>query len=496
MATNGSYFDFVINHDVYVLAIEAGVNNLYDIKAITTPSLAMDHNGSISHRYRGYKTTLVNRDGFERVETPDTRAIVLGGSVNHFAWTPGCKVTFDAWGEYGGKDRTWNSLLPYLRKSATYHDDGGLHPAELRKIGPGSGPTHISHAEALDDLQPLRNVLTNAHIYDGEMNGLTHCVDTVYNGQRHGSWLFVKDKPNVTILPLARSKNLIIDETERVCKGVSVCLPFREEREFYTRREVILSEGVFGTPKLLMLSGICPAAKLAKHGITKLVDLSTMDDYILRKGPRHDAAVATYKQSRIGPVVSNAAYRKAKTERGGQDSIAPYGQLHLELDFIALFGDAFQWYASPPTEGNYFTVVVDLVRPVSEPGCVTLESADPLAHPRISADFFADSEAFKDLVVAEYPPQTKMPLGSDEETRRAILERCQTSFHPVGRRRCRGVLLVDPKFKFMGLESACGQLEFIPVIPDCRIQDSVYMVWERCADLVKEAHGDLYYGLS
>ncbi|KAL4986006.1 hypothetical protein BDW68DRAFT_189194 [Aspergillus falconensis] len=473
MATNGSYFDFVIVGGG-TAGGAAGVNNLYDIKAITTPSLAMDHNGSISHRYRGYKTTLVNRDGFERVETPDTRAIVLGGSVNHFAWTPGCKVTFDAWGEYGGKDWTWNSLLPYLRKSATYHDDGGLHPAELRKIGPGSGPTHISHAEALDDLQPLRNVLTNA------WNAMGQSITDIST----------MDKPNVTILPLARSKNLIIDETERVCKGVSVCPPFREEREFYTRREVILSEGVFGTPKLLMLSASpVPFVLLVKDGYS-------MDDYILRKGPRHDAAVATYKQSRIGPVVSNAAYRKAKTERGGQDSIAPYGQLHLELDFIALFGDAFQWYASPPTEGNYFTVVVDLVRPVSEPGCVTLESADPLAHPRISADFFADSEAFKDLVVAEYPPQTKMPLGSDEETRRAILERCQTSFHPVGRRRCRGVLLVDPKLKFMGLESACGQLEFIPVIPDCRIQDSVYMVWERCADLVKEAHGDLYYSLS
>ena len=32
----------------------------------------------------------------------------------------------------------------------------------------------------------------------------------------------------------------------------------------------------------------------------------------------------------------------------------------------------------------------------------------------------------------------------------------------------------------------------IPVIPDCRIQNSVYMVGEKGADMIKAAHRDLY----
>ena len=39
------------------------------------------------------------------------------------------------------------------------------------------------------------------------------------------------------------------------------------------RQEVILSAGTYGSPQLLMLSGIGPAAELSKHGITPLVDL-------------------------------------------------------------------------------------------------------------------------------------------------------------------------------------------------------------------------------
>lgn len=70
--------------------------------------------------------------------------------------------------------------MPYLRKSATYHDDKGLYDKDLQKIGPG-GPVHISHAELLDEMKPFREAVTKAwtatgqpiteNIYDGEMNG-------------------------------------------------------------------------------------------------------------------------------------------------------------------------------------------------------------------------------------------------------------------------------------------------------------------------------------
>lgn len=578
MVKNGSYFDFVVvgggtagntvagrlaeNPNVTILVVEAGVGNPQEVEEITTPSSAMDLRNS---KYDwAYKTTMVKRDDYERIEKPNTRGKTLGGSssLNYFTWVPGCKPTFDMWEEYGGKEWTWDPLVPYLRKSATYHDDRGLYEADLSKIGTG-GPIHISHAELLDEMEPFRNAVTKAwtsrghplseNIYDGEMIGLTHCCDSIYKGVRSGSFLFVQDKPNITILPQIHSKRLIIDEADRVCKGVTVIDPSGSELNFYASREVILSQGVFETPKLLMLSGIGPSHELAKHGIDTIVDSRHvgqhlidhpgvpfvlrvkdgygMDDHLLRKGPKNDAVVETYKKNRTGPAASgllelvgfpriddylekDEEYRKAKAANGGKDPFSPYGQPHFELDFVCMFGSAFQWHYPVPKQGNYLTVVVDLVRPISEPGEVTLNSADPLVQPNINLNFFANDldiiamregirfsydvltkgDGFKDLVVDEYP--WEMPLDSDEEMKRAVLDRCQTAFHPCGTARLSKAIeqgVVDPKLKVHGIKNLrIADASVVPVIPDCRIQNSIYMVGEKCADLLKADHKDLF----
>ena len=109
-------------------------------------------------------------------------------------------------------------------------------------------------------------------VYNGEINGLTHCADTIYKGERSGSYLFLKDKPNITIVSSVRSKRLIINKATRACIGVTVIARSSAELRFYATREVILSQGVFESPKLLMLSGVGPAHELAKHGIELIVD--------------------------------------------------------------------------------------------------------------------------------------------------------------------------------------------------------------------------------
>ncbi|CAO3608320.1 unnamed protein product [Mucor hiemalis] len=576
--TNGSHFDFIIvgggtagntvagrlaeNPNVSILIVEAGVDNPKEIKEITTPSNAMKLRGS---QYDwAYKTTIVKRDDYERIEKPNTRGKVLGGSssLNYFTWIPGCKSTFDNWQEFGGDEWTWDNLLPYLRKSATYHDDQGLYNPELKKIGNG-GPIPISHAELLPEMEPFREALTKAwlskgetlteNIFDGEMIGLTHCVDSIYKGQRSGSFLFVENKPNITILPSVHSKRLIIDEASRVCSGVTVINSDGEELSFHATREVILSQGVFETPKLLMLSGIGPASELSKHGIEVLVesrhvgknlldhpavpfvlqvkDGFGMDDVLLRDGPRKDAAVSAYNKNHSGPVGSgllelagfpriddylnrDPKYREAKANNGGVDPFCPEGQPHFELDFVCMFGSAFQWHYPFPKKGNFLSVVVDLVRPVSEGGDVTLNSADPLVQPNINLNFFADDldvigmregirwsydlltkgEGFKDIVVKEYP--WEMPLDSDEEMNKAVLDRSQTAFHPCGTARLSKDIdqgVVDAQLRVHGIKNLrVIDASVMPIIPDCRIQNSVYMVGEKGADMIKAHHKDLY----
>ncbi|KAJ5088322.1 hypothetical protein N7456_011938 [Penicillium angulare] len=216
-----------------------------------------------------YKTTLVKRDDYERIEKPNTRVKTLGGSssLNYFNRVPGCQTTFDQWAEYGSDEWTWTPLVPYIRKSVTYHDDAKLHSSEFKQLG-SDGPVPIYHAELIDEMEDFRIILTQAwespgqplteNIYDGQMNGLTHCCDTIYRGQRSGSWLFVQDKPNITILAKAHSKRLIINKADHFCRGVTVIDPFGKELNFFVTREVVPSQGVFESPKLLMLSGIGP----------------------------------------------------------------------------------------------------------------------------------------------------------------------------------------------------------------------------------------------
>ncbi|RAH82395.1 alcohol oxidase [Aspergillus japonicus CBS 114.51] len=576
---NNSQFDFIVvgggtagnciagrlaeNPDVKVLVVEAGVANSHEIEDITTPSKAFGLRGS---QYDwAYKTTMIKREDYERVEKPNTRGKALGGSscANYFTWIPGSAATFDDWEPFGGRDWTWANCVQYLRKCATYHDDEKLYPTELHQIGSG-GPLQISHAELVPELQPFRDALSQAwvskgeplteDIYSGEMHGLTHCVDSIYKGQRQGSFVYLLNRPNVTILSGAHSKRLLIDPSTRVCSGVEVVLPSTNTTlRLHATREVILSQGVFETPKLLMLSGVGPQSELAKHNIDvildsphvgrhlldhpivpfvlKLKDGLTLDDHLLRPGPAHDAAVSAYRRDRTGPVSSGLlemvgfpridarlnqypAYRAAKAANGGRDPFGPAGQPHFELDFVGMFSSAFQWHYPVPKQGSYMTVIVDLLRPVSEGGEVTLNSADPLVQPNINLNFFADDldvlamregvrwtydvlkqgEGFKDLVVGEYP--WEMPLHSDEAMNKAVLERSQTGFHPCGTARLSKSIhqgVVDSRLRVHGIRNLrVADASVIPVIPDCRIQNSVYMIGEKGADLIKADHRDLY----
>lgn len=575
---DGARFDFIVvgggtagnivaarlaeNPNVRILVVEAGIGTSIDNEEIRTPALAMEIRGS---QYDwAYKTTMIKRDDYERIEKPNTRGKALGGSssLNYFSWVPGSKGTFDMWEEYGGKEWTWDPLVPYLRKSATYHDDAGLFPKELKKIG-GGGPIPIAHADLMPEMGHFRDLLTKAwkstgepvseNIFDGEMRGLVHSVNTIYKGRRSGSFLAVAGKQNITVLPEVISKRLIIDNADRAVKGVTVITGSGKELSYYATREVIVSQGVFETPKLLMLSGIGPAAELAKHNIPLVVDSPhvgqhlqdhpgvpfvlrvkddySMDSHVLRDGPLRNQALSAYSKGHAGAMGSpflemigfpridkylekSPEYRKAKAANDGLDPFCPYGQPHFELDFIPLFGSAFQWHFPHPNKGSYMTVMVDLVRPVSEGGEVTLNSTDPLEQASINLNYFnndldiiamregirfaydvlKNGEGFKDVVEDEYP--WEMPLHDDEAMKRAVLDRSQTSFHPCGTTRLSKDIqqgVVSPSLKVHGVKNLrVIDASVIPVIPDCRIQNSVYMVAEKGSDAIKRDHADLF----
>jgi choline dehydrogenase-like flavoprotein len=230
-------------------------------------------------------------------------------------------------------------------------------------------------------MAPFRDALTKAwlskgqklteDIYSGTMAGLVHCMNSIHKGFRSSSYVFVEGKPNITILSFTHSKKLLFDGTTVI--GVEVIGPDGQELTFYANYEVIVSSGVFESPKLLMLSGVGPEEILKEHNIEpvlksahvgknlldhpivphvfRLKDGLGLDDHLLRAGPAKAGALAVYQKDRSGPLGSgllelvgfpriderllkSKEYVAAKAKNGGKDPFGPGGQPHFEIDFV------------------------------------------------------------------------------------------------------------------------------------------------------------------
>ncbi|KAJ7347004.1 hypothetical protein DFH08DRAFT_780796 [Mycena albidolilacea] len=572
----GNEFDFIVvgggtagcvvagrlaeNPKVKVLVIEAGITNPGDVDAITTPARAFELRDS---KYDwAYKTTMIDRPEYTRIEKPNTRGKVLGGSscLNYYTWIPGSAATFDEWAAYGGDEWTWDKCKAYLYKPATYHDDQKLFSPSLSYIGK-DGPIPVSHSDLIPEIRPFRKALTEAwvskghplteDVHNGTMRGLWKSANSIYDGKRSSSWLYLVGKPNVTVLGKTNSKKLIIENGHAV--GVVVIREDGTEESYKAKAEVIVSSGVFETPKLLLLSGIGPAATLKQFGIHQVVDSPHLgrnlldhpilphvfrlkdgyglDQHLLRAGLEKDAAVSSYRWKNSGPYTSGLLelvglpriddrlrgipeYEAAKAANGGKDPFGPAGQPHFEIDFVPMFCDAFQWHIPTPPSGDYFTIIVDLLRPLSKTGTVTLNSTNPLEQPKVNINFFEEhldivamregvrwvddivmnGAGMKDIIGEDYP--WPMPRSSDEAMNKMILERSQTGFHPCGTARLGKDIehgVVDGKLRVYGVQNLrVIDASVIPVIPDCRIQNSVYMIGEKGADIIKADHPELY----
>nr|XP_036581181.1 glucose-methanol-choline oxidoreductase (SMG1) [Colletotrichum truncatum]KAF6789449.1 glucose-methanol-choline oxidoreductase (SMG1) [Colletotrichum truncatum] len=548
------------NPNVNILVIEAGVSNPKDNAAIMTPARAFELRGSKWDW--GYKTTMIDRPEYTRIEKPNTRGKVLGGSscLNYYTWIRGSAATFDDWAPYGGDEWTWAGCKEYFDKPATFHDDQKLFPKHLQHIGT-SGPIHVSPAELVSEAAPFREALKKAwvskgeilndEIYDGEMHGLATAVSSIYKGSRSSSWRYLEGKKNVTVLGETNSKRLVFENGKAV--GIEVIGPNGEDLTFRAKYEVIVSSGVYESPKLLMLSGIGPKKHLESFGIDTIVDSPHvgqnlldhpimphvfklkdgygLDKHLLRAGPEKDGAASAYRWKNKGPLSSGLLeliglpriddrlknceeYNEYLEKNGGVDPFGPGGQPHFEIDFVPMFCDAFQWHIPTPPQGDYFTVIVDLLRPLSQNGTVKLNSTNPLEQANININFFSNDldliamregvrfvddiimngEGMKDIIESDYP--WPMPRSSDEAMIKMILERSQTGFHPCGTTRMSKNIdqgVVDSKLQVHGVKGLrVIDASVIPVIPDCRIQNAVYMIGEKASDMIKAAYPELY----
>ncbi|XP_063606725.1 glucose dehydrogenase [FAD, quinone]-like [Penaeus indicus] len=275
--------------------------------------------------------------------------------------------------------------------------------------------------------------------YNGpEQMGFAVNQYTVGNGTRvssaEGYLRPVTSRPNLHVLHSATVHKIIFDEDKR---AVGVRLQYRGKMlTIGARREVIVSSGAIGSPKLLLLSGVGPRTHLQQHRINVVADVpgvgQNFHDHVDVNGltwtvpfgasPQSLGLLATtdvfspsslheFIKSRKGPLtripleVFNAW---VKVSRGGDplwtDTQIFFNGFTAGTDF-GLFYPSL-WGMDRTFSKEYykeifgregFTIRPVLVRPKSR-GSVTLLSSDPTRPPAIDPNYLSHPDDVATLV--------------------------------------------------------------------------------------------------
>ncbi len=416
------------------------------------------------------------------------RGKALGGStaINAMLYVRGHPADYDEWANLGATGWAWSDVLPYFLKaernmrgvSPLHADAGPLQVADQ------NDPRPISRAfvEAAGECQIPHNPDFNGPTQDGAgLYQVMQYFDGPHAGERcsaAAAYLFpAMARPNLTVMTRALVRRVVIEEGRAA--GVAVHHA-GEDRLIRARREVILAAGAFGTPQILMLSGIGPADELRAHKIEVIHDLpgvgrnlqDHLDHIISYTSPRRDViglnprglvdlakAAMQWRKDGSGmfatPAAEGGAFVKSRPDLDRPD---------LQLHFLVGIVDN---HMRKIHTSHGFSCHVCVLRPESR-GTVGLQSADPAKPPRIDPAFLSDPADLKTLMagarlmeeVVKAPALTPWRGrrlyphdGSDAALERDIRARADTIYHPVGTARMGtdDMAVVDPSCNVHGI---------------------------------------------
>lgn len=449
-----------------------------------------------------------------------TQAKVIGGgsTINAQIYTRGNAADYDLWAQEDGCDGwSYREVLPYFKRAEDnqrFADDYHTYGGPLGVSMPVSAlPICDAYIRAGQELGIPYN-----HDFNGETQaGVGFYQLTQRNRRRSSASLAylnpIKNRKNLTIRLGAFVTRIVLEGTRAV--GVEVVTDKGTEI-IRAEREVLVTSGAIGSPKLLLQSGIGPADHLKSVGVKVLHDLagvgSNMQDHLdlfvisectgdhtydnVAKLHRTLWAGLEYVLFRSGPVASSLF------ETGGfwytdPQARSPDIQFHLGLGSGIEAGVAKLKNAGVTLNSAY-------LHPRSR-GTIRLSSADPAAKPLIDPNYWSDPHdvkmsieglkvareifqqaALKPFIMAERLPGAK--VMSDQELFDYGCANAKTDHHPVGT--CKmgtGVdAVVGLNLKVHGLEGlrVCDS-SVMPRVPSCNTNAPTIMVGEKGADLIR-----------
>ncbi|MDT6939680.1 GMC family oxidoreductase N-terminal domain-containing protein [Brucella pseudogrignonensis] len=446
-----------------------------------------------------------------------TQAKVIGGgsSINAQIYTRGNAADYDLWAtEDGCTGWDYRHVLPYFKRAEDnqrFNDDFHSYGGPLGVSMP-SAPLPICDAyiRAGQEL----SIPYNPDFNGREQAGVGFYQLTQRNRRRSSASLAylatIRDRKNLTVRMNAPVRSIDLEKT--LVTGVTLM----NGEVLRANREVIVSSGAIGSPKLLLQSGIGPADHLKKAGVNVRHDLpgvgENMQDHLdlfviaectgdhtydgVAKLHRTLGAGLQYIFLRSGPVASSLF------ETGGfwyadPDARSPDIQFHLGLGSGIEAGVEKLKNAGVTLNSAY-------LHPRSR-GTVRLASNDPVAAPLIDPNYWSDphdrkmsleglkiareimsQDALKPYVMAERLPGPK--VVSDDDLFDYACANAKTDHHPVGT--CRmgadAMAVVDLDLKVRGLEGlrVCDS-SIMPRVPSCNTNAPTIMVGEKGADIIR-----------
>jgi len=465
----------------------------------------------------GFQTEPEPHLGGRRLATPRGKVIGGSSSINGMVYVRGHARDYDTWDEMGAQGWSFADVLPYFQRMETWHGDEG--EAEWRGT---SGPLHISRG-------PRRNPLFNAFIEAGKQAGYPATAD--YNGAQQEGFGAMEatiwkgrrwSAANAYLRPALKGGNvrLVRGFARRIViedgRATGVEIARRGQIEVIRAgAEVIVAASSINSPKLLMLSGIGPAAHLAEHGIPVVADRpgvgQNLQDHLeIYMQFQSLQPVTLYKYwNLLGKAAIGAQWLFTRTGLGASNQFEACAFIRtregieypdIEYHFLPI---AVRYDGKAAAGGHGFQVHVGPMRSKSR-GAVSLRSSDPAAAPKILFNYMSHPDdwdefrrcirltreifaqpAMAPFVKAEIQPGTD--LQSDAELDDFLREHVESAYHPCGT--CRmgraddPMAVVDPECRVIGVEGLrVADSSIFPQVTNGNLNGPSIMTGEKAAD--------------
>jgi choline dehydrogenase len=467
----------------------------------------------------GYMTEPEPHLGGRRLVAPRGKVIGGSSSINGMVYVRGHARDFDHWRDSGAEGWGYADILPYYKRMESW-DDGG-HGGDPAWRGT-DGPMHVSRG-------PRKNPLFHAFVEAGRQAGYPVTPD--YNGeQQEGFGAFEQtvhkgrrwSAANAYLKPALKRENCTIVRglAEKIVikdgRATGVQLKRGGKSEVIgARAEVIIAASAFNSPKLLMLSGIGPAAHLAEHGIDVVADRQgvgqNLQDHLeMYIQYASKLPITLYKHWNLfSKALIGAQWLFTKTGLGASNNFESCAFIRsqagveypdIQYHFLPI---AVRYDGKTAAEGHGFQAHTGPMRSTSR-GAVTLKSADPSEAPRILFNYMSQEKDWEDFrrcirltreIFAQeaFAPYVKHEIQpgagaqSDDELNDVIREHAESAYHPCGTckmgRMDDAMAVVDPHCRVIGVEGLrVADSSIFPRITNGNLNGPSVMTGEKASD--------------